>query len=149
MVAIAILATVLVVLLENHGSSMRLSQRSRQVSVAINLAKDVMTEIEIQSWPELGAETGNFEEMYPGLYPDYWWESVVEENAWWTYVREVTVRVLWRNGLQTHNVEIIQFVAAMDVEQQNLAEEESSGGDDDTSGDASSTGGATATGGEE
>lgn len=135
MVSMAILATVMVVLLENHGSSLRMSERSRQVSLAINLAKDLMTETEIQGWPELGNETGDFEETYPGLYPGFFWERVVDENVFWTYIREVTVRVFWRDGPKTHDVEIIQFISAMDVEQQALAEEETTGGgDDDTSG---------------
>jgi len=144
MVSMAILATVMVVLLENHGSSLRLSERSRQISMAVNLAKDLMTDSEIQGWPELGAETGDFEDLYPGLYPGFYWERLVEENVFWTYVREVTVRVFWRDGPLSHNVELIQFIAAMDVEQQTMAEEESTGGaDDDTSG---GTGGATETG---
>jgi general secretion pathway protein I len=137
MVAMAILATVFVILLENHGSSLRLSQRSREISVAINLAKDLMTDLEIQGWPELGQNSGTFEELYPGVYPNYWWESIVEENIYWTYVREVTVRVFWRDGPRDHKVEILQFIAAMDIEQQTMAEEESTDGDDDTSGGTS------------
>ena len=48
MVAMAILATVLVVLLQNHGMSIRMSQRARDASVAANLARDLMTEAELE-----------------------------------------------------------------------------------------------------
>lgn len=149
MVAMAILATTMVVLLENHGSSLRLSERSRNVSIAINLAKDLMTDLEIKGWPELGSEQGNFEETYPGLYPNFRWERVVEENAFWSYIRECTVRVFWVEGPSEQKVEILQFIAAMDAEEQQIAKDESSGGDDDTTGKSggSSSGGTSATGG--
>jgi len=135
MVALAILATSMVVLLSNHGSSIRLTERSRQVSVAINLAKDLMTDLEIQGWPEFGNWGGDFEELYPGLYPGYRWEMEVTESLYWSYVRECYVRVFWMDGTQEQVIELVQFVAAMDTEQQQLAEEEYSS-DDDTSGAA-------------
>jgi type II secretion system protein I len=147
MVAMAILATVFVVLLENHGSSLRLSERSRNVTVAINLAKDMMTDLELQGWPELGGDGGNFEEMYPGLYPTFRWEREVNENAFWTYIRECTVRVYWRDGPVEQKVEILQYLAALDQEQQQMAEEESGGGDDDTAGGAGGAGGTGGSGG--
>ena len=133
MVAMAILATSMVVLLENHGSSIRLSMRSRQVSIAINLAKDLMTELETEGFPELGEAAGDFEDIYPGLYVDYRWEREVAESNFWTYVRECYIRVYYRDGLNEQVVELTQYISAMDSEQQELAEEESSG-DDDTSG---------------
>ncbi len=131
----AILATSMVVLLENHASSIRLSQRSRQVSVAINLAKDLMTELELEGFPEIGANNGNFEEEYPGLYPDYRWEREVQENNFWDYVRECYVRVFWQENGQDQMVQLTEYVAAMDEEQRGIAESQA----DDDAGGASPT----------
>jgi len=131
MAAMAILATALVVLLENHGMSLRLSDRSRKVSIAINLAKDLMTDLETEGWPELGVLQGSFDDLYPGLYPDFRWEREVVENNFWDYVRECYIRVYWKDGEAEQKIELTQMISAMDTEQQNLAKEES--GDDDTS----------------
>jgi len=137
MVAMAILATAMVVLLENHGSSVRLSQRSRQVSIAINLAKDLMTDIELEGFPEIGDTSGNFEEEFPGLYPDYRWEREIVENNFWDYVRECYVRVYWQDGGYEQKIELTEYITAMDEEQRGYAEE--TAGTDDDAGSANPT----------
>ncbi len=138
MVAMAILATVMIVLLENHGASVRMTEKSRQVSIAINLAKDLMTDLETEGWPEIGEYSGDFNELYPGLYPGFRWEREVIENNFWSYVRECYIRVFWLDGSFEQKVELTQYIAATDNEQQEIAEDESSaseeGADDDATG---------------
>jgi general secretion pathway protein I len=147
MVAMAILATVLVVLLENHGSSLQLSERSRNVSIAINLAKDMMTDLETQGWPELGGDAGNFEQEYPNLYPNFRWERDVAENAFWTYIRECTVRVFWREGPTEQKVELFEYIAALDTQQQLAADQEAGVESTPAEGTDSGTGGTGGAGG--
>ena len=139
MVAMAILATVMIVLLENHGASIRMTERSRQISIAINLAKDLMTDLETEGWPEMGEYSGDFEELYPGLYPSYRWEREVIENNFWSYVRECYVRVYWIDGTFEQKIELTQYIAATDNEQQEIAEDEYSSSDDDADDDAGTT----------
>ncbi len=144
MVAMAILATSFVVLLENHGSSVRLSSRSREVSIAVNLAKDLMTDIELEGFPEIGTTAGDFEELYPGLYPGYRWEKEVVENNFWDYVRECYVRVFWQDGGYEQKIEITEYIAASTSEERGTVEE----GDNDatsTGTEATPTTGGTAT----
>jgi prepilin-type N-terminal cleavage/methylation domain-containing protein len=139
MVAMAILATVLVVLLENHAASLRLSETSRKYSVAINLARSVMNDLEVQVWPDIGSDQGNFEDTYPGLFPDFRWENDVEENVFWPYVRECRVRVLWYDGPVERNVEILEYLAAVTQEQQQEAEAiDDDASDDDNAGSGGS-----------
>ncbi len=121
MVAMAILATVLVVLLENHGMSIRISLRARQASVAANLARDLMTEIELDGFPDVGSEAGDFNESYPGLYPGYTWEREVNESVFADYIREVTVRVHYPVDGNQRGIELLNLIGAKDIEEQELA----------------------------
>ena len=121
MCAMAILATVLVVLLENHGMSIRMSLRARQASIAANLARDLMTEIELEGFPEVGSENGNFTDRYPGLYPGYTWEREVNESVFADYIREVTVRVHYPVDGAMAGIELLNLIGAKDIEEQEMA----------------------------
>ena len=121
MIAMAILATVLVVLLQNHGMSIRVSLRARQASIAANLARDLMTEIELEGFPTVGSETGNFMDRYPGLYPGYTWEREVNESVFADYIREVTVRVNYPVDRSTAGIELLNLIGAKDIEEQEMA----------------------------
>jgi len=141
MIAMAILGTVFVVLLQNHIASIRLSEHGRRVSVAVNLAKDLMTRLETEEWPEngwpeVGAEQGDFSAWYADAYPDYRWEREVMPNSFWEYVLEVTVRVYYGPDAED-KVELLQFLAAMDSNQQSVAEEQWDGESDSTEDDGS------------
>ncbi len=141
MIAMAILATVIVVLLENHGASLQMSERSRRVSIAINLAKSVMNDLELQGFPDITSDQGDFSDTYPGLYPEYRWERDVQENVFWNYVRECRVRVFWPDGPTEQMVEIMQYLAATTKEMQqaaDLTDDDSSKSDDDAAGGSSS-----------
>lgn len=150
MIAMAILGTVFVVLLQNHMASLRLAEHGRRVSVAINLAKDLMTRLETEEWPdngwpEVGAEQGDFSSMYGDAYVDYRWEREVNPNSFWEYVLEVTVRVYY-GPAEEDKVEILQFLAAMNSDQQSVAEEQWDGESDSTEDDGSGTGSESETG---
>jgi len=127
MVAVAILATSMVILLQVHGSTINLSDSSRKMSVAASLARGLMTNYEMQGFPSPGAETGDFEEWYPALYPDYTWEIEVMESMFWQNVREVYVKVLWEERGAPQHVELTAFVAPMNRDEQDMAESTSSG----------------------
>ncbi|MCB1154325.1 prepilin-type N-terminal cleavage/methylation domain-containing protein [bacterium] len=123
-VAMAILATVLVVLLENHSTSIRMSERARKLSIAANLARDLMTEVEMQGFPELGSETGDFEEKYPGQFPDFTWERNVNISIFADFIREVEVKVTYLEDGRPRSIELLNFIGARDVKEQERAEEE-------------------------
>jgi general secretion pathway protein I len=133
LVAMAILATAFVILLEAHSASVRLSDNSRRLTVASALARDVMTEFEMNGYPEIGMQQGNFEEWYPMMYPEYTWEIEVIESMFWGNVREVYAKVIWMEGDQPRSVEIANFVAAMNEEEQDIAASTGSGGVGDMS----------------
>ena len=127
LVSMAILATGMVILLEGHAASVRISDSSRRMSIATALAQDVMTDFEMRGFPSLGSESGDFTETYPGFYPEYRWEIEVMESNFWQYVREVYVKVLWNDGADVRSVELANFVAAMNEDEQIIADSESTG----------------------
>jgi general secretion pathway protein I len=118
MVAMAILATVLVVLLENHSMSIRMSQRARQNSLASNLARDLLTEVEIEGFPEINTEAGDFSQKYPGLFTGFSWERSISESAFVDFIREVVVRVTYMEGDIPHTVELIEMIGAKTTDEQ-------------------------------
>ncbi|MCZ7583495.1 MAG: hypothetical protein M5R36_09265 [Deltaproteobacteria bacterium] len=117
----AILATVLVVLLQNHSMSIRLSQRARLTSIAANLARDLVTEIEVQGFPEVGSDAGDFSDLFPGLYAGFTWEKEVNESIFADFIREVVVRVTYIENGVPQTVEIMTMMSAMDADEQQLA----------------------------
>ena len=125
--AIAILATAMVILLEAHAASVRISDSARRMTKASALARDLMTEFELQGFPAPGMENGDFEQWYPGMYPDYRWEIEIMESMFWQNVREVYVKVLWMEGGDPRQVEVANFIAAMNEEEQDIAAAEGSG----------------------
>ena len=92
LVALAILATSLVVLLENVGSSIRLSEVSRDLTVAAIIAQDKMTEMELEGEYVIGEEEGDFEDRYPG----YWWRMSVTESMF-PNTLQLDLEILWGN----------------------------------------------------
>ena len=129
LVAMAILSTALIILLQAHAGAIRISDTTRKATIAASLARDLMTEFELQGYPSPGNDSGDFEEWYPELYPNYRWEIEVMESIFWSTVREVYVKVIWDEAGQERSVELAQFIAALDEEQQDLAEQESSNTD--------------------
>lgn len=127
LVAISILAIGMVILLEGHAASIRISDSARRMTVASALARDMMTDFELKGFPSLITENGDFEELYPGMYPGYTWEIEVMESLFWQHVREVYVKVLWWEGASQRHIELTHFVAALTDEEQDIAASESTG----------------------
>ncbi len=107
MVALGILATALVVLLQNHASSVRMSEQARLLTRAVILATDKMTEIELAGYPEVGESSGDFGELYPGFR----WELVVADSLF-SNVREAHLTVLWGPEEYPERLELTNFIAS-------------------------------------
>ena len=75
MVAIAILGIALLGLLGLQHQSMQSVIRAQQTTRASMLAQAVMTEAEIERFPDLGFTSGNFESAFPGEFPDFRWAA--------------------------------------------------------------------------
>ena len=69
MVAIAILGIALLGLLGLQHQSMQSVIRAQQSTRASMLAQAVMTEAELERFPDLGRTSGDFESSFPGRVP--------------------------------------------------------------------------------
>jgi general secretion pathway protein I len=99
LVAVAMLGVGLVSLLGLHVRNLALLERDRNITDATLLARTLMSEVEVQPFPDLGVESGDFEDRYPGEFPDYRWErEVVPAPLPFPDVREIRVRVFRGDG---------------------------------------------------
>jgi general secretion pathway protein I len=99
MVAIAILGISLLALLGLHHSSLQSVIRSQDTTQAVMLAQALMTEAELERFPPVGNSSGNFDNMFPGLYRNFQWQRQVMQAPTFPDVRIVKVLVLYGAGL--------------------------------------------------
>jgi len=100
LVAVAVLGLGLVSLLGLHVRNLALLERDQRITDATLLARALMTEVEVEPFPDLGVESGDFEDRYPGRFPDYRWErEIIPGPLPLPDVREVHVRVFRGDGL--------------------------------------------------
>jgi general secretion pathway protein I len=109
MVAIAILGTALVSLLSLHHQSMQSVIRAQDMTRASMLAQAVMTEAELERFPDLGRSSGNFQSSFPGQFQDFRWERLVEASANFPDVREVKILVRYGPG-QSRSFALVEFL---------------------------------------
>jgi len=109
MLAIAILGTALAGLLGLHHQSMQSVIRAQDFTRASMLAQAILTEAELERFPDLGHTSGNFEAAFPGQFRDFRWERVVEASGTFVDVREVKVLVRYGPTLG-NSFELVEFL---------------------------------------
>ena len=109
MVAIAILGIALMGLLGLQHQSMQSVIRAQQSTRASMLAQAVMTEAELERYPDLGRTSGDFESSFPGEFPDFRWEREVAESGTFPDVRVVKVLIRYGPTL-SQNFALIEYL---------------------------------------
>ena len=109
MVAMAILGLALMGLLGLHHQSMQSVIRAQQATRASMLAQAVMTEAELERFPDLGYTRGDFQASFPGEFPDFQWERLVEASGMFPDVRKIMVTIHYGPGLR-QSFGIVEFV---------------------------------------
>ena len=109
MVAIAILGIALMGLLGLQHQSMQSVIRAQQSTRASMLAQAVMTEAELERYPDLGRTSGDFESSFPGEFPDFRWEREVAESGTFPDVRVVKVLIRYGPTL-SQNFPLIEYL---------------------------------------
>lgn len=99
MIAIAILGTALAGLLGLHHQSLQSIIRAQDMTRASMLAQAVMTEAELERFPDLGTTSGDFQAAFPGQFQDFRWQRVVAASGSFPDVREVKVMVRYGPNL--------------------------------------------------
>jgi len=109
MVAMAILGIALLGLLGLHHQSLQSVIRAQNATRASMLAQAVMTEAELERFPDLGLTRGDFEASFPGEFRDFRWQRVVEASGLFPDVRKVHVLIQYGPGF-TQNFSLVEFI---------------------------------------
>ena len=99
MIAMAVLGVALLALLSLHHQSMQSVSRGRDITRAAMLAQSVMSQAELERFPNLGATKGDFSALFPGEYPGFRWQRMVTASGMFPDVRKVNVTVLYGPSL--------------------------------------------------
>jgi len=95
MVAIAVLGIAMLALLTLHHQSLQSVIHSRDLARAGMLCQAIMSQAELEQFPQVGVTKGNFEKLFPGRYQKFRWERDVEESGFFPDVRKVRVMVFY------------------------------------------------------
>ena len=108
LVTLAILAAVLPALLQAFASAARNQGLSDNSTTALYLLKFRMAEIEMNGYPDVGEENGEF-----GENTRYRWRSVVEdiESEDVENIRRVQVTVLWIHRNRERSMSMSTYIA--------------------------------------
>ena len=109
MVAMAILGIALLGLLSLHHQSMQSVIRAQEETRASMLAQAVMTESELERYPDLGMTHGDFQASFPGEFPDFRWERIVSASGMFPDVRKVKVVVAYGPKL-SQSFALVEFM---------------------------------------
>ena len=111
LVAVAVLGLALVSLLGLHVRNLALIAHDQRITEATLLARALMTEAEVEPFPEVGFTTGDFEDRYPGQFPDLRWErEVVAAPVPDPNIVEVRIRVFHGDEESGDDVSLSYFV---------------------------------------
>jgi general secretion pathway protein I len=95
LIAIAVLGIALLALLSLEHQDLQSVIRGQDISRAAMLAQALMTQAEIERFPQLGATSGNFDQMYSGQYPNFRWTRSVERSSTFRDLRKVEIHILY------------------------------------------------------
>lgn len=109
LIAIAVLGIALMALLALQHQDLQSVIRAQEISRAAMLAQTLMTQAELQRVPALGTTNGNFNELYPGKYPNYRWIRTVAPSASFPDLRKVDIRVIYGPHLG-RSFEVTEFL---------------------------------------
>jgi prepilin-type N-terminal cleavage/methylation domain-containing protein len=109
LVAVAVLGLGLVSLLGLHVRNLALIDRDQRITESTMLARALMTEAEVEPFPDVGFIEGDFEDRYPERFPGVRWEREVVA-APVNDVREVRIRVFRSDEDAGDDVPLVYYV---------------------------------------
>jgi hypothetical protein len=95
----AVLGVALMALLSLHHQSLQSVIHGQDITRAAMLAQSVMSQAELERFPNLGATKGDFSAMFPSEYPGFRWQRMVIASGMFPDVRKVVVTVLYGPNL--------------------------------------------------
>jgi len=102
--AFAILGGAFVLLLAANSSAAKKEGSARKMFIASMLSREILTKTEIQGYPELGQDSGNFEEPFE----EFSWKQDVSTSPW-PEILVVTITVSWPEGTGSQSLDLKYF----------------------------------------
>jgi general secretion pathway protein I len=118
LLALAMLAIALPVLLGLANRDIEFLGHARALTTATLLAQEKLLETEVEGFPPVGQQMGDFQTPPPGLTTEqdihnrrgaFRWTKTVGETSL-EELREVRVRILWPRGRTEEMVEVTSYV---------------------------------------
>ena len=95
MIAVGVLGIAMLALLSLHHTNLESVMRGQELSRSAMLAQGLMTDAELERFPLPGRTHGNFEKMFPGVYPNYRWERDVLASDMFPDIRKVQITIFY------------------------------------------------------
>ncbi|MFB0507167.1 MAG: type II secretion system minor pseudopilin GspI [Thermodesulfobacteriota bacterium] len=105
LISLSIIAIVLIACLRAQNQSIRLYHLSRDLTTATILARQKMGEIELEGFPELGEDEGDFEDKFPG----FTWKKAVSMTPF-EEARRVDLSIIWKEGNREKTVDVVAYI---------------------------------------
>jgi type II secretion system protein I len=121
LIALVIISTVLVGLVRLENQDILALDRSRKMTIAAMLARNMMTQIELAGFPEdLGEDEGDFQEEetdeeLSASYGGFRWKKSVEAVQFggmtFDNARRVKVTIMWKEGSREKELDVVVYLA--------------------------------------
>jgi general secretion pathway protein I len=99
MIAVAVLGIAMMALLALDHQDLQSVIRARELTQASMLAQNLMTQAELDRFPDAGISRGTFDKLFPGQYANFRWQQTVAESGIFPDLRKVTIVVQFGPGL--------------------------------------------------
>ena len=100
MIAIAFIGLAVTALLALHHSNLQSVIKARDLTRAAMLAQALMSQAELERFPDPGQTHGDFGQLYPGEFRNFRWEREIVPSPLFPDIERVRVRVLY--GARLH-----------------------------------------------
>jgi prepilin-type N-terminal cleavage/methylation domain-containing protein len=109
MIAVGVLGIAMLALLSLHDSNLQSVSRGNEMSTAATLAQGMMSDAELERFPMPGKTSGNFQKLFPGVYPKFSWARMVEASPMFPDIRKVQITVFYGPKFR-HSFSVVEFV---------------------------------------
>ncbi len=109
MIAVAFVGIAMLALMTLHNRNLESVIRAEQLTRASMLAQALMTRAEAERFPDLGVTKGDFNQLYPGLFPDFHWRQEVDPSPMFPDIRRVEIDIFYGPGL-SRKFDLIEFM---------------------------------------
>jgi Tfp pilus assembly protein PilV len=119
LISLVIISTALVGLVSLENQDIRALNRSRKMTMAVMLARNMMAQVELAGFPEdLGEEEGDFSEQENeedrAIYAGFRWKRSIDAatlgGRTFDNARRVKVTIIWEEGNRERHFDAVMYL---------------------------------------